>query len=56
MGNGKHGAILKLALDNLLNQFIIFHIDIGSRFINNNNFAFLQEGSADTKQLLLSRR
>ena len=48
MSNSEHSAISKLFLDDSLNDLIIFHVDIGSGFINEDDLALFEEGSTDT--------
>jgi hypothetical protein len=56
MGNCKHCAISELFLDNPLDDFIVFHIDVCSGFINEHYLTFFEEGSTDTQELLFAYR
>ena len=54
MGNCQNCTLFELLCDDLLDEGVIFNIDIGSGLINEDHFAVLEEGPADAKKLFLS--
>lgn len=56
VGNSEHSAALELFPNDFLDQSVVVHIDVSSRLVHKHNFAVLEEGSADTQELLFSCR
>ncbi len=47
---------LELASDDLLNKLVSSVVNVGSCFIQNNNFSPIEQDSTKTEQLFLSHR
>lgn len=54
MCDGDDCAVFKLFLDNFLNDLIVFHIDVGSGFVNDNDFTLFEEGATNAQQLFFA--
>lgn len=54
MCDGDDCAVFKLFLDNFLNDLIVFHIDVGSGFVNDNDFTLFEKGATNAQQLFFA--
>lgn len=56
MGDCQHCTVFKLFSDNLLDDGIVFDINVSSGFIYKYDFAMLEKSSADAEQLFFTCR
>jgi hypothetical protein len=56
MGNSQHRAFLELLGYHLLNESVVFDVDVGGRFVDEHHLAVLEEGTANAQKLLFAGR
>lgn len=49
MGDGEYRAVFEFGFDDFLYELIVFEVDVGGGFIDDDNFAVFEEGSADAE-------
>jgi hypothetical protein len=52
--NGQDCAFLEFGRYDFLNQLIVFLVDVGSGFIDQDDLALLEESSTDAQELFLA--
>ncbi len=56
MCNCQNSAFFEFGRDDLLNELVVFLVDVGSSFIDQDNLALLEESSTNTQELFLTNR
>ena len=54
MRNRQDRAFLELGRDDVLDELIVFLVDVGGGFVNQDDLALLEEGSTDAEKLLFA--
>lgn len=54
MSDSQNSTVFELLSNHILDDCIVFNIDIGSSFVNKDDLAVFEKSSADTKQLFFS--